>query len=426
MRILWLAILTTAVLSAADLPRRGMIGLIVAPQDGNAVVVTGLVEGGAGAAAGFQKGDVIVSIDGAPATEVPAFTRAVSRHFGGESVHVTVKRGPSELMLMPTLKPRPLETSPYAEVIYETLDVRGARRRAIVTRPHKEGRLPAMILMQGLGCYSIDNLNRTDAGYGRLIGEFEQRGFVTMRVEKTGEGDSEGIDCSDLRATPDVEAAGYLAAIKALKQYPYVNPSKIYVFAHSMGPLVGSTILGQEPLAGFIAVETVGTTWFEYDLERLRVQADLTGKTPAEVDEELRQWSVCSFRFYIEKAAPASLSGISGCEALTSPFGGAAYTYLQSIADINLGENWAKADLPVLVVYGTASPVTTSHQNKYLAETINRMHPGRATYAEVPGMGHDLDMYKSQKDYQENSRNGNHPFNTGLFDVIFPWIAAHS
>ena len=38
-----------------------------------------------------------------------------------------------------------------------------------------------------------------------------------------------------------------------------------------MGPVVGSLAFAQEPVRGLIAVETVGTSWFEYDLERLRV-----------------------------------------------------------------------------------------------------------------------------------------------------------
>src|SRR4051794_2480789 len=103
MRILGIAVLGAMALGAADLPRRGMLGLLVAPQDGDPAVVTGLVEGGAGAAAGFQKGDVIVSIDGAPVASAPGFTRLVSRHFGGEAVRIGVKREGSERTLTATL-----------------------------------------------------------------------------------------------------------------------------------------------------------------------------------------------------------------------------------------------------------------------------------------------------------------------------------
>ena len=428
MRTIPLALCAALALAASGLPRRGMLGVVVAPRGGDPAVVTSVLEGSAAAAAGFREGDVLLSLDGAPVTGAQPFTRAISRHLGGDTVRIGVRRAAGELVLSAILQPRPLETSPHADIRYETLEVQGARRRAIVARPHREGRMPAVLLMQGLGCYSIDNLPRQD-GYGRVLDEFAQRGFVTMRVEKTGEGDSEGIDCSDPRATPDLEAAGYLAALHALKTYDYVDPARIFVFAHSMGPVVGSLAIAREPVAGFIAVETVGTTWFEYDLERLRVQADLSGKTPEEVSEEERKWQVCSFRFYIEKQSPESLAGTPGCSDLTAPFGGAPYTYMQAVADIDLAKNWRTADFPVLVIYGTASPVTTAHQNRYLAEMINRMHPGRASYAEVPGMGHDLNRYRSQDEYEQRNREqttGDHPFHTGLLDVIFPWLQAQA
>lgn len=52
--------------------------------------------------------------------------------------------------------------------------MRDLRRRVIVTRPRREGRLPAVLLMQGLGCYSVDGLDGSNS-YGRVIGELSRR-----------------------------------------------------------------------------------------------------------------------------------------------------------------------------------------------------------------------------------------------------------
>jgi len=166
----------STVWAAAELPRHGVIGLAVEANAQNRVEVQTAVPGGAGAAAGIQAGDLIQSLDGAPVTTAVEFARAVTRHVGGDTVKVGIVHAGVEAVKTVVLKPRPLETSPYAEVMYVALPVRGSLRRAIVTRPKKAGRLPAVLLMQGVGCYSMDAGDRR-SGYGRVVDELEQRGL---------------------------------------------------------------------------------------------------------------------------------------------------------------------------------------------------------------------------------------------------------
>jgi uncharacterized protein len=54
-----------------------------------------------------------------------------------------------------------------------------------------------------------------------------------------------------------------LAGLRLLKSCDFVDPARVFVFANSMGPVVGSLAFAQEPVRGLIAVETVGTSWFE-------------------------------------------------------------------------------------------------------------------------------------------------------------------
>ena len=430
MRFLRLILVAGAVslaLAQNDLPRHGAIGLAVgaadktkAPGPDNPLVVQRVLEGGAGAEAGFQAGDAIRAVDGLPVAAASQFVQAIASHLGGEKVRVAVDRGGKRLDLTAVLRPRPFETSPVADILYRSVAVRDARRRVIVIRPRAAGRLPAVLLMQGLGCDSEDGIDRRN-GYGAVLSAFEEHGFVTMRIEKTGVGDSEGPPCTSPQATPQLEADGYLAALRALKSYDFVDSRKVFVFAHSMGPVVGSLAIAQEPVRGFIAVETVGTGWFEYDLERYRVQDGLISP-PDEVDRDVRAYAVCSYRFYVEKQPPEELAKIPGCERMTAPFGPVPYAYMQAVADISLGANWKSADFPVLVVYGTSSPVTTAHQSRYLADLINRLHPGRATYVEIPGMSHDLAHYESPQAFVNRAPGSVHRFDTALIDAVMKWL----
>jgi pimeloyl-ACP methyl ester carboxylesterase len=214
-----------------------------------------------------------------------------------------------------------------------------------------------------------------------------------------------------------------LAGLRLLKSCDFVDPARVFVFAHSMGPVVGSLAFAQEPVRGLIAVETVGTSWFEYDLERLRVQAGVSGKTPEEVDREVREYEPCSHRFYIEKEKADTptrthLQGLSAALWSRSPLlhtSGGRHQLGQAVAE--RGFSGAR-DLPL------ASPVTTAHQNRYLADPINSMHPGRATYREVQEMSHDLHHWASPQEYMMNRCEANacHPFQEGLFAVMMPWL----
>ena len=220
-----------------------------------------------------------------------------------------------------------------------------------------------------------------------------------------------------------MEAEGYTAGLRLLKSYDFVDSERVFVFAHSMGPVVGSLTIAQEPVRGFIAVETVGTSWYEYDIERVRLQAAAAGKTPEEVDREVREYEPCSHRFYVEKEKPESLTKTPACQDFMRPFGDVPYTYMQAVAEISLGKQWKNADFPVLVIYGLASPVTTARQNRYLTETVNRLHPRRATYREVPEMGHDLHRWASPEEYlRHDGPPSAHPFQEGLFSVMMPWL----
>jgi uncharacterized protein len=401
--------------SGQELPRHGVIGLQVG---GTPPTVQRVIAGGAGEAAGFRAGDVVEMLDGRRVDASDQFVRGVGRHLAGDAARVVVRRGTDRLELAAVLKARPYETSPNAEVLYRSVDVRGARRRVIVTRPNRPGKLPAVLIMQGLGCYSLDGTDRR-SGYGRIIATLEEKGYVTMRVEKTGEGDSEGPLCTDLSATADLEAAGWLAGLRALKTYDFVDASRVFVFAHSMGPVTGSLILGEEAVRGFVAVETIGTSWYEYDIERVRVQAALRAK-PDEVDRIVREYEPCSHRFFVEKLRPEELLKTQECGEVLAPLAGVPYTYMQSVADISLGKQWRGADFPVLVVYGTASPVTTAHQSRALVDLINRWHADRASYVEIPGMGHDFGRYPGMAEYAQRGASGE--FHMGFMDAVLKWM----
>jgi hypothetical protein len=80
-------------------------------------------------------------------------------------------------------------------VIYDFVrDSRGERARVILTRPHDgSGRYPAIFIAGWLSCDSVEAPADTDDASGKVFRVLaELPGFVTVRMDKPGVGDSEG------------------------------------------------------------------------------------------------------------------------------------------------------------------------------------------------------------------------------------------
>lgn len=415
-----------------ELPRHGVVGLVLAaadsakPEDAqkNPPTVKTVIPGGAGEAAGIQPGDSPRELDGQPVASSADFALRISRHLAADSVLIVFVRNGQRIEKTVTLRPRPFETTADADVLYHFVTVDGARRRTIVTRPKSAGHYPAVLLVGGLGCYSLDGELNVNSGYGPILSALAKKGFVTMRVEKTGEGDSEGPACTDLKATAELEAQGYVAGLAALRNYEFVDAGKIFVFAHSLGPLLASLALPRQSIRGVVAAETIGRSWFEYGLENVRRQSALVGEPLDEVDADVRAHAQCGYHFFLQHETAEEVSKLGEqCSAMIRSYAGLSYPYMQQIGDISLAKQWKQIDAPVLVIYGTSDPATSADEGRYLVDIINSFHSGRATYAEIPGMGHDFCRYSSQAEFLNRRKDPKpHPFDDEVLSTILAWL----
>ncbi len=418
---------------AEDLPRHGIAGLVVIapdssrPEDSqtNPPTVKEVVTGEAGEAAGILPGDTLLELDGKPLATAAGFAQEIGTHLAGDSVRVVLRRAGQKMEKAIVLRPRPFETSPDATILYRSITAGGARRRTIITRPHSAGRYPAVLLVGGLGCYSMDGTLNESRGYGPILSALVKEGFVTMRVEKTGEGDSEGPACTDLKATAELEASGYAAALDTLRSYDFVDPKEIFVFAHSLGPLLASMALPGKDVQGVIAAETIGRSWFEYTQENVRRQSALVGEPLDRVDADVRAHVHCAYHFYLQHETSDEVAKLGNtCKEMIASNAGMPYPYMQQIGDLNLARQWKQIEAPVLVIYGTSDPATSADESRYLVGIISSFHPGNATYREIVGMGHEFGRYDSQRAFLDEVGNASkpHPFDEEVLTVVLGWL----
>jgi uncharacterized protein len=300
--------------------------------------------------------------------------------------------------------------------IHRTVQLDNFSLDAILTRPASPGKHPAVFIIGGLGCYSLDNL-KPDDPYTRLIEGFTKLGFITMRVDKNGEGKSGGPPCDSPQSDLQLAVRRSIAGLNALAGYDFVDRDRIFIFAHSIGPLEGVLVvqkLGFRP-RGFLAVETIGRSWMEYTLDNTRRQMMLLGYGYDEADRAVRKAERCQHRFLVDKQSPEQIvKEMPDCKDSVRTFGVSA-AYLQQIADLDLAAEWKEVDLPVLVTFGTSDPTTSAEESHYLVSMINSFHPGRAEYMEFAGMGHGLDLASSPRAWLESMQKRQH----GQFDQEF-------
>ena len=393
--LLVLMLLATAASAAAqDLPRRALFGAQVVPVSAEVrtraglpseggVLVGALTPGGPAAAADVRSGDVILAIDGAPVADPGAFVRALKSGAGGTWT-LTVRRGTDDVEVPFALQEAPRWTSPDYDVVYGTATTAdGARRRTIATRPHGAGPFPAVLLVGGVGCYSLDQSG--GGSYAPYFDAFTDAGYVVLWVEKSGVGDSEGPPCPTIDF--ETELAGYRAALAALKADPAVDPDRVVVVGHSMGGLLGPLLAAETPVAGVAAVSTAGLPWFEYTLANTRRQLALGGVTPAEVDARMRDAIAANHAVFVEGRSPEAVVAEhpDWAEFFQLP---QHVSYFQQVAGYDPGAVWAAADAPALLVAGGADFVTDPAEHERIAAVANDVRPGTARYVLVPDLDH--------------------------------------
>jgi hypothetical protein len=406
------------------LPRRGILGAGTSNAEGGGVTITAVLPSLPAAAAGLQRGDVIKSVDGAPVADTADFLKKLRRP-GGRSVALGIVRGGSAMTLTVVLAEALKEHDPAVDTSYDALEIDHSLRRTLVTRPHgANGKHPAVLFVGGIGCYSIDVATNADDAYMRLAHDLSKRGFVTMRLEKSGIGDSEGPPCPTVDYV--TEAASYTVAFDALRADPSVDPARVYVFGHSIGSVIAPRLALQKPVAGIAVAEGVGRDWFEYELINSRRQEELAGGTPAEVDGALLLKEECMHRMLVEKQDRDALLRVKpDCKDYVQyP---APPAYFQQLVGFNMAEPWSKLSIPVLAIYGTADFITDESDHRRIVDIVNGVHPGNGKLELIDGMDHYLVAAGTQRaSFDRVTKPGSTPvkYDERFSAAVVNWLCA--
>ena len=302
----------------------------------------------------------------------------------------------------------------------------GTRLRTILTRPAGvTGRLPAIMLAQWVSCGSLDfGADRNNEL--RMIAE--RSGMVFARVERSGEGDSEGVPCAELDY--ETEVRHYREAFDQIARHPWVDPERMIVWGSSLGATTAPLIVQAKNVAG-IAVQGGGAvTYLERMINFDRLYLERSGKyTPAQIHEEMTRRIPFHVEYLVRGKTPEQiererpeLKGVwqrirGGAEA--PPHYGRPYAWHQQAAKRDFLEAWTNVQAPVLVLHAEYDQFEPEHGHRLIVDTLNKLRPGSATFAKIPRADHSIDVYASAEDAYAD-RNGTRSREL-LADPIVEW-----
>jgi pimeloyl-ACP methyl ester carboxylesterase len=395
-----LLVLTLAPTLAGQLARRGIFGAMLGPSSASASrIEVGTVRPGSLASSmGLQSGDVVLSVNQQRLDSAGSVQRYVRALRAGTRVMVKFQRGEKKMSASGVMPEYPRETYDRAAVIYDSvLDAKGQRLRTIVTHPkNSSDKLPAIFVAGWLSCDSVESpRSNTDAMSKVFRGLAEMDGFATVRLDKQGVGDSEGV-CGDTDF--ETELSGYRAAFNQLGQYSFIDPQRIFVFGVSNGGGFAPLVAVSEKVHGYVIEGGWVKTWFEHMMEIERRRFRLSGNTPEQVNEAMKGVAELYTEYLIKGRIPGDIVNAQPALAKfwTEPpdhqYERPAAFY-QQLQKLNLAREWSKVKTSVLALHGEYDWIMSRDDHELIAQIVNSNAPGKAEFHEIPGMGHGFQRF---------------------------------
>jgi dienelactone hydrolase len=423
--------------STSPLPRRATLGVglravpaelqakhKLAPQ--SAVQVTGPSLPG-----DLKEGDIVLEIAGKPFTSFGAMNDIIRDLKAGEKVSLKVldAAGQTVTRTVPAVE-RPREKSDKYDVVYDHVVSSGNRIRTILTRPKAAGKYPVYFWIQGINAGTVDYPLTSPNAVAKAIRPFAEDGFVTLRVEKTGVGDSEGGPALQVAFNEEVDI--YRQALKTLEKYDFVDRNRVYIFGHSMGGCHAPIVASEFPVKGIVTYGTVSESWLEWEIKAARSQGLLAGGDPVEIDKRVRKLVTFYSALYNDKKSvdqirqerPDLSDFIKETVRDGEMLSARSVKYMVELNDHNFSQHWSKiGNAKVLALFGEHDFVALEGDQTQIPLIVNRTKPGQATFQRVKESDHGFTKTTSFEDSLKKWGQPGAEFNPEVVRVVREWIA---
>jgi uncharacterized protein len=240
--------------------------------------------------------------------------------------------------------------------------------------------LPAVVLVAGSGPTDRDELVFGIPIFGQLAGTLADAGFIVLRYDKRGIGQSGGRPEA---ATLTDYSNDVRAAVKFLDDRRDVDSGRIAVLGYSEGGAISMLAASKEKrIASLVLVAAIGTTGAELNLEQVRRAAAKSNKSDAETQTTLELQ---------QKIQQAVLTGVGWTDDLVAYRGQADTPLFESYLTYDPARVMRDVRQPIFVVQGELdAQIPPDHADRLGTLANQRKNRPATQVVKVAGVNHLL------------------------------------
>jgi len=251
-----------------------------------------------------------------------------------------------------------------------------------VTVPPGVGRLrhPTVVLVGGSGPADRDETVAGIPIFSQLAGAFAEQGFMVVRYDKRGIGQSGGRTET---ATLQDYADDLVGVVRWLAKRDDVDPRRIAVVGHSEGGSVAMLAAAKEKkIASLVLVATIGTTGADLILDQQRHALDQMSVSDAERQAKID----------LQKKIQQAVITDKGWEGVPPELRKQADTpWFRSLLTFDPARVMPDVKQPILIVQGDLdTQVSPGNADKLAALAGARKKAGSVDIVRLPGVNHLL------------------------------------
>jgi uncharacterized protein len=385
------------VLEFGSLARRGHLGFSVDATPSSAAqaeegperwVVSQVHEGAR--LAGLRIGDDLVTLDERPIASLAELRFRAAAISPGSPCKLGVLREGKRIFVVVVAEPMPLEVLSHGRVELREVPWRfhgsDYRLRGIWTWPLETARA-AVWLLPSASWVSLEMpLTPSDPTF-LLVDYLTAHGVATLRVERSGLGDSEGPRTEDL----DFEAEFGMWTAARGHFFEHTRQLKRALFGRSLGGMLAPLIAEEQPFDALSVWGTSLDSWHEASLESAAYQGCLQGLDASQLDKTIVALEELQRLVFLEGLTPQEararaphLGTIGRNEYRGDLVHGRTARFFQQLEQQDVRAAWQRLHSRVLAVHAEYDILVSEPMMRRLVEQVG----SRAEFCSLPRVDH--------------------------------------